>query len=93
MRSDPPSQGNQAPHAATGAPRLLPDHHILSVEARTLANRGMANHELGRELVAFFPDLGRCSEQTVGRDRGGTVISFNMSYRRKQFIQNCEDPK
>jgi hypothetical protein len=76
-----------------GAPWRLQGHHILYVEARTLANRSMTNHELAQEFVAFFPYLGRCSEQTVGRRREEMVIPFNMSDRRKQFIQNCEDPK
>jgi hypothetical protein len=82
-----------SPCGNPGAPRLSQGHHILYVEVRTLANRNMTNHELAQELVAFFPDLGRCSEQTVGRCREETVILFNMSDRHKQFIQNCEDPK
>jgi hypothetical protein len=55
-----------SPCGNPGAPRLLPDHHILYLEVHTLANWGMTNHELGRELVAFFFELGRCNEQTVG---------------------------
>jgi hypothetical protein len=81
-----------SPCGNPGTPQLLPDHYLLYVEARTLAYRSKTNHELGRELVAFFPDLGKCSEQTVGRYRRKTVIPFNMSDRHKQFIQNCEDP-
>jgi hypothetical protein len=82
-----------SPCGIPGAPRLLQDHQILYVEARTLVNRSMTNHELEQELVAFFLDLGRCSEQTIGRCREETVIPVNMSDQRKQFIQNCEDPK
>jgi hypothetical protein len=43
-----------SPCGNPGAPRLLPDRHILYVEARTLANRSMTNHELAQGLVAFF---------------------------------------
>jgi hypothetical protein len=74
-----------SPCGNPGAPRLLQDQHILYAEARTLANRSMTNHELAQE-VAFFPDLRRCSERTVGWCREGTVIPFNISNRRRQFI-------
>jgi hypothetical protein len=30
----------------------------------------MANHELRRELVAFFPDLGRCSDKRLADAEG-----------------------
>jgi hypothetical protein len=45
-----------SPCGNPGAPRRLPDHRILYIEARTLANRSMTNHELGRELVALIWD-------------------------------------
>jgi hypothetical protein len=55
---------------------LLQDHHIPYVETHTLANRSMTNYELAQELVAFFPDLGRCNEPTVGRCRDALGLHF-----------------
>jgi hypothetical protein len=64
------------PPGRPGAPQLLQDHHKIYIEARTLCNRTQTNRDLAQELVAFFPDLPKCSEQTVARCRHELGLKF-----------------
>ncbi|MDR1890845.1 MAG: hypothetical protein LBQ23_01505 [Puniceicoccales bacterium] len=64
------------PFGKPGVPKLLKPHHILYVEARTIYDRKMTNEELAREMIAFYPDLPRCSAKTIDRYRNSLGLHY-----------------
>jgi hypothetical protein len=98
IRSSPAWQPDSAALGKPGARKLLQDHREIYMEARFLSNQAMANLELAQELVACFPDLLRCSEETACHSRHELGRHFRpirspgemMNAPQKRRIEWCQ---
>ena len=64
-------------------PKILQEHHIIYIEARTKFNRLLTNKELANELKGFYPDISqtKLNASTVGRAQ--KTLNFHFLLMRE----------